>query len=148
MKKINEDFTLRYISPNLYISLSFHKFIRINLYLLYMGYKQQILVMLTKENLTSHQLSLKLGIDENNIRVYLNRLKDDKKIQVIDKKERYKVYSIVTYKNSKKDRDIQRLKYILNQFYILFKFKFELKQDVYLLGQDHQLLKNVRILMK
>ena len=56
-----------------------------------MGYKERILEILDGKELTVRDIAVELGITENAVNVYICRLRD--KIELIDKKGRYIVYT-------------------------------------------------------
>lgn len=78
-----------------------------------MGYKEEIYELLQNEDLSVKQISEKLRIkpgkkeNENNIRVYINRLVKKGLIESIGKNERDSIYRAITSKNN---LDIQLLK--------------------------------------
>lgn len=113
-----------------------------------MGNKEKILELLSQENLTSEELANKSGLTENEVRVYLNRLRKLNKIRVIDKKERFKVYAIMKTIDSKKLAKIQDLKFILSKLYYLIKFKYQVKPELYLTQEDQNLLDQIKAIIE
>lgn len=113
-----------------------------------MGNKENILKILAQESLTSEEIASKIGLTENEVRVYLNRLKKLNKISVIDKKERYKVFAIIKPIDSKHLGEIQELKYLLSQFFNLIKFKYEKKKNIIHSEEDQQLIKKVKAIIE
>ena len=109
-----------------------------------MGNKVEILDLLSQESLTSYEIAQKIDLEESNIRVYLLRLKKANKIQVIDKKGRYKVYTTVKSPDPKLFAETQELKYNLNQLYALMTHKFERKRELKLSRNDLILLKKIK----
>lgn len=109
-----------------------------------MGNKEKILELLSKESLTSHEIAQHLDLEETNVRVYLLRLKKADKVRVIDKRERYKVYTMVNAPDPITFAESQELKYILSQLYTLMTHKFEKKGELELSREDLILLKKIK----
>lgn len=109
-----------------------------------MGYKERILDLLQVESLTVKEISKKLKIDENQTRVYLNRLKALNKVKEIDKKGRYKVYSIVKPLDTKDQAKIQELEYDLSYIYNLMSKKMIIKPGIKLLPEDLTFLEKIK----
>lgn len=109
-----------------------------------MGNKEIILDLLTSESLTVKEISNKLNINENQTRVYLNRLKDKNKVREIDKKGRYKVYTIVKQIDSKEQTKIQELEYDLSYLYNLMNKKMMIRPEQKLLPEDITLLEKIK----
>jgi predicted ArsR family transcriptional regulator len=65
-----------------------------------MNAKETILALLHDADLTVPQIATKVGIDENNARVYVNRLRNEGKIHEISKNGKAKVYTIVKTKQA------------------------------------------------
>ena len=61
-----------------------------------MSKKNEILNLLTQNELTVKELSNSLGYGENEIRVYINRLVKENKIKSIGKKELFKIYKAIS----------------------------------------------------
>ena len=113
-----------------------------------MGNKEEILKILSQEALTSEEIASKIGLTENEVRVYLNRLKKLNRIRVIDKKERYKVFAIVKPIDSKQLGVIQELKYFLSQLYYLLKFKFQVKPELFISEEDQNFLNKIKAIIE
>ncbi len=109
-----------------------------------MGNKEKILDLLSQKSLTSHEIAQCLDLEESNIRVYLLRLKGANKIQEIDKKGRYKVYTAVKPPDTNILTETQELKYNLSQLYTLMTHKFEKKGETKLSNEDLMLLKKIK----
>jgi len=70
-----------------------------------MGKKDIIYDLLKQSDLTTAELADKTGLDENQCRTYVNRLKQENLVKNIGKKERYKIYRAVNgYTNNMTNR--------------------------------------------
>lgn len=71
-----------------------------------MGNKEKILEILTENELSIKDISQRLGINENEVRVYINRLYKEGKVKKIGKKERSTIYKVVNSEINMKNRII------------------------------------------
>lgn len=90
-----------------------------------MSNTSKILKLLKEKPLTSKEIAVELRLTENDARVYLNRLKKKKRIEVIDKKGRYKMYFISRKVNQEEINLINELYYDLANLYNFMKFKMK-----------------------
>lgn len=107
-----------------------------------MSNTSNILKLLEEKPLTSKEIAIKLGLTENDARVYLNRLKKKKRIEVIDKKGRYKIYSILKEVDQDKISLIADLKYDLSNLYNFMKFK--MKPSIKFSPEDLSFLEKIK----
>jgi DNA-binding Lrp family transcriptional regulator len=84
-----------------------------------MTHKEEILNELKSNAQSIKELHKKLGISEPIIRTVINRLKNEKKIDMIDKKGRSKIYGIKT--DIRKNHYIDKLKFIMDFFQVNYK---------------------------
>lgn len=71
-----------------------------------MSNKDKIFNLLQEKELTNKEIAKELDLSINEVRVYVNRLKKEKKVKSIGKKERYKIYKTInkTIENNMKNR--------------------------------------------
>jgi len=103
-----------------------------------MGKKDIIYDLLKKSDLTTAELADKTGLDENQCRTYVNRLKQENLVKNIGKKERYKIYRAV---NGEKANMSHRI--LHDKVDKLGKLNAELKESVKFLMDFFQQNKNV-----
>ena len=109
-----------------------------------MSNKEKIVQLLEKENLTVKEISEKLNMNENQTRVYVNRLKKENKIIVAGIKNRYKVYKIKEERDPKAIKILQELLYDFTKLYYLMTLKMEVKDNIELNEEDTIFLDSIK----
>lgn len=105
-----------------------------------MSNKYKILEMLTQNELTVKELADKTQFNENEVRVYVNRLMKDNLIKKIGKKNRYVLYTAI-----EKESNGESIK-LLKRLYVLMndKMNFEITPD----PNDIELIKKIEMVIK
>lgn len=106
--------------------------------------KEKILELLKEKDLTIEDMAKALKLTENEIRVYINRLKAKDKVKSIGKRGRYKIYSIKEPLTPEKKTKIQELLYDLSYLYNLMSNKMNLKEGMDFLPEDISMLKKIK----
>jgi predicted ArsR family transcriptional regulator len=106
--------------------------------------KEKILELLKEKDLTIEDMAKTLKLTENEIRVYINRLKVKNKVKSIGKRGRYKIYSIKEPLTPEKKTKIQELLYDLSYLYNLMSNKMKLKEGIDFLPEDISILKKIK----
>ncbi|MHA1195775.1 MAG: ArsR family transcriptional regulator [Promethearchaeota archaeon] len=85
-----------------------------------MSNKYKILEILKSQELTVKEISKQTKFSENEVRVYINRLKKDGLIREIGKKNRYKIYTAIKTVENTQDKILDKLKKGFIQYNKLF----------------------------
>lgn len=95
-----------------------------------LGNKERILNLLKSEHLTSNEFAERLSLSKQDTRTYLQRLKAEDKIKVIDKKGRFLIYALKKPLVSAKESAPESLEYNLSYLLNLMEMKMTLKDGV------------------
>ena len=105
---------------------------------------KKILNLLQDENLTVHEISNKLKLSENEIRVYVNRLKNNDFIYSIGKIGRYKIYTVKKHVSVEFIEKFQELLFNAIQLHNLIKYKMDFKKNITPAKEDLVFLDSIK----
>jgi len=92
--------------------------------------KDRIMALLQSEDLTSSQISTKLGLSQQDTRTYLLRLKKENRIRVVAKRGRFNLYTAKPQAiDEKYIKKINALEYDLSYLLNLIEVKMRLKEE-------------------
>ena len=105
---------------------------------------KKILALLQEENLTIHQISNKLKLSENDVRGYINRLKNNDFVYSIGKDGRYKIYTLRKHVSNEFIEKFQELLFNTLQLHNLIKYKMDFKKNITPAKEDLVFLDSIK----